>query len=109
MGVRKEPELPDVPLLSDLVAADPKKEAIAQFMSQAVSAARPFAAPPGVPDDRVALLRAAFDMTMRDPEFLADARKLSVEIDPMSGERTQAIIAGVWPHRSRSSRTCRRR
>ena len=95
MGVRKEPELPDVPLLSDLVAADPKKEAIAQFMSQAVSTARPFAAPPGVPDDRVALLRAAFDMTMQDPEFLADARKLNVEIDPMSGERTQAIVAGV--------------
>jgi tripartite-type tricarboxylate transporter receptor subunit TctC len=95
MGVRKEPELPDVPLLSDLVAADPKKEAIAQFMSQAVSAARPFAAPPGVPADRVALLRAAFDMTVQDPEFLADARKLNVEIDPMSGERTQAIVAGV--------------
>jgi tripartite-type tricarboxylate transporter receptor subunit TctC len=95
MGVRKDPELPDVPLLSDLVAADPKKEAIAQFMSQAVSAARPFAAPPGVPDDRVALLRSAFDMTVRDPEFLADARKLSVEIDPMSGAQTQAIIAGV--------------
>jgi tripartite-type tricarboxylate transporter receptor subunit TctC len=95
MGVRKEPELPEVPLLSDLVTADPKKAAIANFMSQAVSAARPFAAPPGVPDDRVALLRAAFDMTMKDPEFLAEAHKLSVEIDPMSGAQTQAIVTGI--------------
>ena len=64
-------------------------------MSQAVSTARPLAAPPGVPDDRVALLRHAFDLTVRDPEFLAEARKLNVEVDPMSGEQTQAIVARV--------------
>ena len=95
MGVRKEPELPDVPLLSDLVRGDAKRSAIAEFMSQAVSTARPLAAPPGVPDERVALLRHAFDLTVRDPEFLAEARKLNVEVDPMSGEQTQAIVARV--------------
>jgi tripartite-type tricarboxylate transporter receptor subunit TctC len=95
MGLRKEPELPDVPLLSDLVTGDPKKEAVAKFMSLAVSVARPFAAPPGVPDDRVALLRRAFDATMTDPEFLAEARKLNSDIDPVSGEGTQAAIADI--------------
>jgi tripartite-type tricarboxylate transporter receptor subunit TctC len=91
-GLRKEAELAEVPLLSDLVAADPKKAAVARFMSLSVSAARPLAAPPGVPDERVAILRGAFDATMKDPEFLADARAHRAEIDPMSGEETQAVI-----------------
>jgi tripartite-type tricarboxylate transporter receptor subunit TctC len=95
MGLRKEPELSQVPLLSDLVAGDPKKAAIARFMSLAVSTARPFAAPPGVPEDRIALLRRAFDATMQDPEFLADAHNLHLEIDPMNGEATQSVIAGI--------------
>jgi tripartite-type tricarboxylate transporter receptor subunit TctC len=95
MGVRKEPELPDVPLLTDLVAGDARKAAVAQFMSRAVSTARPLAAPPGVPDERVAMLRAAFDAAARDPDFLAEARKLNLEVDPMSGRETQAIVAGV--------------
>ena len=95
MGLRKEPELPDVPLLSELVKGDEKKEAIARFMSLAVAIARPFAAPPGVPDDRVAILRRAFDATMQDQEFLAEASKLNSDIDPMSGADTQAAIAGI--------------
>src|SRR5262249_27658879 len=80
MGLRKETELPEVPLLSDLVVGDPKKETIARFLALPVSAARPLAAPPGVPDDRVEILRRAFDATMRDPEFLADARARGSEL-----------------------------
>jgi tripartite-type tricarboxylate transporter receptor subunit TctC len=95
MGLRKEPELPDVPLLSDLVTGDARKEAIADFMSLAVSVARPFAAPPGVPEDRVALLRRAFDATMKDSEFLAEAQKMHSDIDPMTGPETQSAIARI--------------
>src|SRR4051794_24764644 len=95
MGLRKEPELPDVPLLSDLVTGDARKEAIADFMSLAVSVARPFAAPPGVPEDRVALLRRAFDATMKDSEFLAEAQKMRSDIDPMTGAETQSAIARI--------------
>ena len=47
--------------------------------------ARPFAAPPGLPADRAAALRAAFDATMKDPEFLAEAKKLNLDINPLSG------------------------
>ena len=92
MGLRKEPELPDVPLLSDLVTGDPKKESIAKFVSLSVTAARPLAAPPGVPDERVFVLRRAFDATMKDPSFLAAARQRGSDIDPMTGEETQAVI-----------------
>jgi tripartite-type tricarboxylate transporter receptor subunit TctC len=95
MGLRKEPELPGVPLLSDLVAGDPRKESVARFMSLAVAVARPFAAPPGVPEDRVTSLRRAFDATIKDPEFIAEARKLNSDIDPMTGEETQSAISSI--------------
>jgi tripartite-type tricarboxylate transporter receptor subunit TctC len=94
-GLRKEADLPDVPLLSDLVRGDPKKEAIAKFLSLAGSIARPLAAPPGVPDERVEILRRAFDATMRDPGFLADAHTQRSEVDPMTGEETQSAIAAI--------------
>jgi len=94
-GLRKEPDLPDVPLFLDLVRGDPARETIATFMSEAVAIARPFAAPPGVPADRVEMLRRAWDATMQDPAFLADAAKLNAEIDPLTGQQVQDIVARV--------------
>jgi len=64
-------------------------------MSYAVAIARPFAAPPGVPPDRVETLRRAFDATMKDPEFLAEAARLNAEIDPLTGEQVQDIVTQV--------------
>ncbi len=95
LGTRKEPDLPDVPLLSDVIKGDPRKEAIAQFVSLANENARPLAAPPSVPADRVNSLRRAFDATMRDPEFLEDARRLRLEITPSSGEEVQRSVHQV--------------
>src|SRR5258706_11086889 len=94
-GLRKEPDLPAVPFFLDLVKGDPEREPVAKFMSYAVSIARPFTAPPGVPPDRVALLRRAFDDTMRDPIFLADAGRLKLEIDPLTGEQVQEVVTQV--------------
>ena len=94
-GLRKEPELPDVPLFLDLVRGDPTREPIAKFMSNAVAIARPLAAPPGVPEDRVDILRRAFDQTMKDPEFLAEAARLNAEIDPLTGQQVQDVVTQV--------------
>jgi tripartite-type tricarboxylate transporter receptor subunit TctC len=94
-GLRKEPDLPHVPLFMDMVRGDAKREPVAKFMSYAVAIARPLAAPPGVPGDRIAILRRAWDATMKDPAFLADAEKLSAEIDPLTGERVQDIVENV--------------
>jgi tripartite-type tricarboxylate transporter receptor subunit TctC len=94
-GLRKEPDLPDVPFFLDLVRGDPRREPVAKFMSYAVSIARPFAAPPGVPADRVTLLRRAFDDTLKDPAFLADAERLRLEIDPLTGEQVQDVVSRV--------------
>ena len=112
IGLRKDPDLPHAPLLSDLVAGHAVYEPIARFMSLSLTVTRPLAVPPGVPEERVRLLRRAFDATMKDAVFLADAERFGFEIDPMGGEevqhavmqimatpkdvvdRTQAVIAG---------------
>jgi tripartite-type tricarboxylate transporter receptor subunit TctC len=64
-------------------------------MSKAVAIARPVAAPPGVPPERVAILRRAFEATMRDPVFLAEAARLNAEIDPLTGDQVQDIVTQV--------------
>jgi len=94
-GLRKDRDLPHVPLFLDLVKGNSRGEPVAQFMSQAVAIARPVAAPPGVPPDRVEILRRAFDATMQDPAFLAEAEKLGTEIDPLTGEQVQDIVTRV--------------
>ncbi len=95
IAMKKEPDLQDVPLLIDLVKGDQQREQIASFLSKGMSASRPLAAPPGVPDSRIELLRAAFDASMRDPDLLADANRLRAEISPLSGIEVQRIIDDV--------------
>jgi tripartite-type tricarboxylate transporter receptor subunit TctC len=58
--------------------------------------ARPFVAPPGIPEDRKAILRAAFDATLKDPAFLADANKTMIDIDPVSAAEAEAIVAKMY-------------
>jgi tripartite-type tricarboxylate transporter receptor subunit TctC len=91
-GVTKERDLPHTPLLTDLVKGDPDKEKMAEFMTLATMISRPLAAPPGVPNERIGVLRQAFDATINDPEFLAQAGKAGFNISPMSGEEVQSAI-----------------
>jgi tripartite-type tricarboxylate transporter receptor subunit TctC len=94
VGLEKEPDLPDVPLLRDL-AKTPQERQVLDFMSTAVAIGRPIATTPGVPVDRVAALRKAFDETLRDPAFVADAEKQRLEIRPMSGDALADLIKQV--------------
>src|SRR5262245_1906251 len=91
----RDPELAKVPLLIDLVKGDAIKEAVARLLSVTLELSKPLAAPAGVPADRVALLRNAFVDTIRDPEFLADARKTGFPIDAMPGAELQAAIEQI--------------
>lgn len=92
-GFRKHPDLPNVPLFEL-----PKKEAdrqaiVVMFARQEYG--RPLLAPPGVPADRLTALRRAFDATMKDPEFLADAGKSRLEINPVTGEELDKLTAQI--------------
>jgi tripartite-type tricarboxylate transporter receptor subunit TctC len=94
VGIEKEPELPHVPLLRDL-AKTPQERDVLDFMSQAVSVGRPVATTPGVPADRLAALRAAFDATLRDPAFLAEVEKQRLELRPMDGGKLAELVKAV--------------
>ncbi|MDH3239981.1 MAG: tripartite tricarboxylate transporter substrate-binding protein [Alphaproteobacteria bacterium] len=94
-GLRKDPKLPDVPFALDLVQK-PEDKAALRFLVSKFQVARPLVAPPGVPADRMKILRAAFDATMKDKAFLADTGKLGLDIDPVSSSEMTALIAEVY-------------
>lgn len=90
-GRKRHPELSSTPLLTEFAANDDDRRLI-QLMLSSDDVARPIYAAPGAPADRLAQLRAAFMGSVRDREFLDEAAKLKLEIEPMSGEEAQAII-----------------
>jgi tripartite-type tricarboxylate transporter receptor subunit TctC len=96
-GLDKAPDLPDVPRLIDL-GRDAEQRTILELFSQSEKIGRSFTAPPDMPPERVAELRAAYAATMQDADFLADAKVANVELDPMSGADLQAIIAKFFDH-----------
>jgi tripartite-type tricarboxylate transporter receptor subunit TctC len=94
LGYYKEPDLPNVPMAHDLVTAEDDKK-VFQLMSSLSPIGRGIAGPPEMPADRVAALRVAFDRTVNDPAFLAEAKKRNLDINPLSGVELQKIIADV--------------
>lgn len=95
-GPEKEAALPDVPYGPDLVASDDDKK-LFEAAYAPLAAGRPFVAPPGVPPERAAALRAGLLATFKDPEFLAEAVRTHLIINkPTSGEAMQAQIAHVY-------------
>jgi tripartite-type tricarboxylate transporter receptor subunit TctC len=95
IALEKSPELPDVPLLFDLVTKQDDRQAL-ELLVGPTAMARPFVGPPGLLADKAGLLRRAFDATMKDPEFLADADKLKADVAPMTGEDVQKLVARIY-------------
>jgi tripartite-type tricarboxylate transporter receptor subunit TctC len=88
----RDPALPSVPTLMEL-AKNEEQRKIILILTTGEAIGRPLAAPPGVADARVAMLRRAFDATMKDAGFLADADKAKLEVGPTTGEKLQAMVA----------------
>jgi hypothetical protein len=95
MGLQKLPDLPGVPGALDLVL-EPESRQLLELILIRQEAGRPFAAPPGVPADRLAALRRAFDATMKDADFLAEAGKVQLEVDPLSAAEIEALLATAY-------------
>lgn len=91
-GLRKHPELPDVPLVMDLAQNEQQLQGM-KLMFARSEYGRPFFTAPDVPAERVAALRRAFDRTMKDAEFLAEMERLQLEVDPMGGAELQKLVA----------------
>ena len=95
LGLQKFGDLPNVPSVMDLPTTPQNKAALKLIVSRQ-SIARPFAAPPGLPPERLQALRAAFDATMKDPQFLAEAKRLNLEVRPVNGADVQKLIKELY-------------
>ena len=94
VGLKKEADLPDVPLMLELAKTDEDRQVL-EFMSSGSQIGRALFAPPGVPAERVATLRTAFEAMVKDQDFLDDAAKRNIVIKPTPGPEVQAIIRKV--------------
>jgi tripartite-type tricarboxylate transporter receptor subunit TctC len=94
-GAAPDPDLAGVPFVVDLAHNEEDRQAIA-FLYAPQGIGRPFVAPPGLAPDRLKLLRDAFDATMKDPDFIADARQQKLEVMPESGADLAALINKIY-------------
>jgi hypothetical protein len=90
-GIDPIPAVPDLPRIRNLVANPIDKKALDLLLAREILG-RPFLAPPGLPPDRAAVLRAAFAATLRDPEFKKDADRSKLEFDLVTGEEVDTVL-----------------
>jgi tripartite-type tricarboxylate transporter receptor subunit TctC len=90
----KNPELPDVPMFLSVANTEEQRAAL-RLMLARLEYGRPFFLPPNVPAARIQALRRAFDATMKDPAYLAEADKLKIEVEPLTGEEVANFVEQV--------------
>jgi tripartite-type tricarboxylate transporter receptor subunit TctC len=94
MGAERHPDLPDVPALVDLARNDDERRLLSMMVSGA-RIGRSLLSPPAQPVERVAALRAAFTKTMQDEVYVADMKRVGLDLDPMTGEELQAMLVEI--------------
>jgi len=94
-ALAKEKDLPDVPMLLDF-AKTPEQAQILKLVLASQEMARPFVAPPAIPEDRKTALRKAFVETMSDPDFLDEAKKLDLDVNPVDGAAIDTLLAELY-------------
>lgn len=91
IGLQKDPELPDLPLVLDL-AKDPEQREALELVFASKTIGRPFTLPQDIAADRLAALRAGFMAAVKDPKLLAEAQKMRLDIQPTTGEAVEAVL-----------------
>jgi tripartite-type tricarboxylate transporter receptor subunit TctC len=95
IALRKHADYPDVPLALDLVK-DPVDRKVMELIFSRQEIAFPYAAPPGIPSDRLAALRKGFADTLRDAAFVQEAEKMGLEVSPVSGDEVLKILTDAY-------------
>ena len=91
----KHPELPNVPIVTELLADETKRRQL-EFSLAWLPMGRPYVAPPGVPADRVEILRASFLEALASPELQGEAKRMGIEVSPMAGRDIQALLERLY-------------
>ena len=91
-ALQRDPELPDLPSALDFVKTEADRKVMQLFFTQK-TIARPVIAPPGLPPERLATLRAAFAALATDREFLDDAEKSKLDVAPIAGEAVDKVVS----------------
>jgi len=94
-GAEPNPELAGVPFVLELARAAEQRQAI-EFLYAGQGIGRPFVAPPDLPPDRLKMLRDAFNATMRDADFVAEAKNSKLDLEPEDGEHLAALIKKIY-------------
>ena len=94
-GVQPNPTLQKVPFIVDLARNADEKQAI-EFLYAGQGIGRPFVAPPGLPADRLKMLRDAFDAAMKDVDLVADVKKQKLDLEPEDGAHLQTLIRKIY-------------
>ena len=94
-GIAPNPDMKGVPFIMDLLKDATDRQIVHVALSQ-LAMARPFTAPPGLPADRLAALRAAFDAMLKDPTFVAEAQKQLLDLTPIGGAQIDALLKDMY-------------
>ena len=95
LNLARGPDLQDVPLIVEFAESDAQRQMLKLILTRQ-EMARPYAAPPGIPAERAAALRKAFDDVWRDPELLAEMKARGQEVNPLSGAAIDKLIAELY-------------
>ena len=95
LGLEKHPDLPDVPMIQDYAKTQADRDALNLLLIPGLIG-RPFLAPPRIPAERLAALRSAFNATLKDEAFLADAKKQRMEVQLVTGEEVAKVIDSAY-------------
>jgi tripartite-type tricarboxylate transporter receptor subunit TctC len=94
-GAKRQTDLPDVPLVIEVISNPDDRRAF-ELLSFQQEMGRPFLMPPGTPDELVTIMRRAFEETLKDTQFLADAERALLEVDPITGTAMEQILRDAY-------------
>jgi tripartite-type tricarboxylate transporter receptor subunit TctC len=97
IAMQKHPDLPHVPAIIDH-ARTPEDRKVFEFLFAPQEMGRPFFAPPEVPAERIQALRTAFERTLKDPAYLAEAERLGIEVQVVGGEAVQRLVEQIYAY-----------
>jgi tripartite-type tricarboxylate transporter receptor subunit TctC len=97
VGLYKSPSMPNVPMALDHIK-DEKNRKVMELLLIRQEWGRPIGGPSGIPADRLAALRTAFDATLKDPKFLDEAKKTKLELEPLTGQQMEELLAKTYAY-----------